>query len=65
MDDAVGLGGGGRLPAAAGEKLAVSLAAYWWAQRSGFRTEQLDRALAEDYPSVAAPTYQAGARPKG
>ncbi|MBT2422355.1 hypothetical protein J7F01_32430 [Streptomyces sp. ISL-22] len=43
--------------------LAVSLAAHWWSQRSGFRMEQLDRALAEDYPSAAAP--QADAFPSG
>lgn len=33
--------------------LAISLAAYWWSQRSGFRPEQLDRAPTEDHPSAA------------
>lgn len=32
--------------------VAVSLAGYWWALRSGFRTEQLERALSEDFPEV-------------
>ncbi|MGW2328602.1 APC family permease [Streptomyces sp. NPDC001700] len=31
----------------------ISLGSYGWAVRSGFRTEQLDRALAEDYPSAS------------
>lgn len=30
--------------------LTVSLACYAWAVRSGFRTQQLDRAIADDYP---------------
>lgn len=29
--------------------LVLSLVGYWWSVRAGFRTEQLDRALTEDY----------------
>lgn len=34
--------------------LALSLACHVWAVRSGFRTQQLDRAVAEDYPGTHA-----------
>ncbi|MFI0780451.1 hypothetical protein [Streptomyces sp. NPDC021212] len=35
--------------------IALALVSYGWAVRSGFRTEQLDRALAEDFPSSSEP----------
>ncbi|WP_432182385.1 APC family permease [Streptomyces sp. NBC_00063] len=35
--------------------LVLSMAGYWWSVCSGFRTAQLDQALAEDYPSSSTP----------